>query len=115
MAAPELNRTGYAEKGHKSLYPLDAELNSPPELYSLELQSRVAEEAAKNSFKEVVKTIAATTGGNVPKPQAEQFGFHEECEYRRNHQARYAVGVVPPTISSNLSSPIGLDPICRPR
>jgi len=52
-----LNRTGYAQKGHKSLHPLDGELNLPPDLYSLEIQRRVAEEAAKNSFEEVVKTI----------------------------------------------------------
>jgi len=38
----------------------------------LELQRRVAEEAAKNSFDEVVETIPKTTGGNVPKRQAEE-------------------------------------------
>lgn len=67
-----LNRTGYAHKGHKSLHPMDGELNLPPDLYSLELQRRVAEESAKNSFEEVVKTIDATTGGHVPKRQAEE-------------------------------------------
>jgi len=68
----ELNRSGYGEKGCESLHPLDAELNLPPEIYSLELHRRVAEEAAKNSFEEVVETIAKTTGGHVPKRQAEQ-------------------------------------------
>ena len=77
----ELNRAGYAEKGYKSLHPLDAELNLPPELYSLELQRRVAEETAKNSFEEVVKTIAATTGGNVPKRQAEQLAQHAAQDF----------------------------------
>ena len=32
----------------------------------------LAEEAAKNSFDEVVESIAKTTGGNVPKRQAEE-------------------------------------------
>jgi len=68
----ELNRAGYGNQGCKSLHPLDAELNLPPEIYSLELQRRVAEEAAKNSFDEVVETIAKSTGGNVPKRQAEE-------------------------------------------
>ena len=77
----ELNRAGYAEKGYKSLHPLDAELNLPPELYSLELQRRVAEETAKNSFEEVMKTIAATTGGNVPKRQAEQLAQHAAQDF----------------------------------
>lgn len=68
----KLERAGYAEKGRKSLHPLDAELNLAPELYSLELQHRVAEEAAKNSFEEVVETIDKTTGGHVPKRQTEE-------------------------------------------
>ncbi len=68
----ELKRAGYAEKGCKSLHPLDGELNLPPEIYSLELQRKVAEEAAKNSFEEVVETIAKTTGGHVAKRQAEE-------------------------------------------
>ncbi len=68
----ELNRAGYGKQGCKSLHPLDAELNLPPEIYSLELQRRVAEEAAKNSFDDVVETIVKTTGGNVPKRQAEE-------------------------------------------
>lgn len=67
-----LNRTGYADQGRGSLHPLDGELNLPPDLYSLELQHRVAEEAAKNSFEEVVETIDKTTGGHVPKRQAEE-------------------------------------------
>ena len=68
----EFDRAGYGNQGCKSLHPLDAELNLPPEIYSLELQRRVAEEAAKNSFDEVVESIAKTTGGNVPKRQAEE-------------------------------------------
>ena len=53
----ELNRTGYIKEEKKSLHPLDAELNLSPGLYSLELEHRVAQEAAKNSYEEVVKTI----------------------------------------------------------
>lgn len=68
----KLSRSGYAEKGRRSLHPLDGELNLSPDLYSLELQRRVAEEAAKNSFEEVVETIDKTTGGHVPKRQAEE-------------------------------------------
>jgi hypothetical protein len=77
----EINRKGYAGKGNKSLHPLDAELNLSPELYSLELQRRVAEEAAKNSFEEVVKTISVSTGGHVPKRQAEQLAQHAAQDF----------------------------------
>ena len=50
----EESRTGYGKEGEESLHPLDAELNLPPERYSLELRRRVAEEASKNSFDETV-------------------------------------------------------------
>ena len=66
------SRAGYGQEGVSSLHPLDAELNLPPERYSLELRHRVAEEAAKNSFDETVATIAKTTGGHVPKRQIEE-------------------------------------------
>jgi len=68
----QASRAGYGQEGVHSLHPLDAELNLPPERYSLELRRRVAEEASKNSFDEVVKTIAKTTGGHIPKRQVEE-------------------------------------------
>jgi len=55
-----------------SLHPLDATLNLPPERYSHSVRQRVAVEAAKNAFDDVVATLTATTGAHVPKRQAEQ-------------------------------------------
>ena len=66
------NRVGYGNEGVASLHPLDAQLNIPPERYSLELRHRVAENAAKNSFDETVETIRKTTGANIPKRQVEE-------------------------------------------
>lgn len=83
-----LSRMGYAEKGHRSLHPLDGELNLPPDLYSLELQHRVAEEAAKNSFEEVVATIDKTTGGHVPKRQAEEVAKRSARDFDAFYQMR---------------------------
>lgn len=68
----EVNRTGYGQVGVESLHPLDAELNLPNELYSLELRRRAAEEAAKSSFDETRESIDKTTGGHVPKRQLEE-------------------------------------------
>jgi hypothetical protein len=65
-------RVGYGQHGVESLHPLDSELNLPVERYSLELRHRVAEEAAKNSFDETLKTIGKTTGAHVPKRQIEE-------------------------------------------
>ena len=42
----EVARVGYGAAGVASLHPLDAELNLPPEHYSLEVRRRVADEAA---------------------------------------------------------------------
>ncbi len=44
------SRAGYGNKGVASLHPLDTRLNLPPELYSLELRRRVAENASKEIF-----------------------------------------------------------------
>jgi hypothetical protein len=68
----EVRRTGYGSHGTQSLHPLDAALNLPPERFSHGVRQRVAIEAAKKSFDDVVGTIATTTGAHVPKRQAEQ-------------------------------------------
>jgi hypothetical protein len=66
------SRAGYAQEGIESLHPLDAELNVPPERYSLEMRRLVAINAAKTSFDEAVETIDKATGGYIPKRQVEQ-------------------------------------------
>jgi hypothetical protein len=67
-----VHRAGYGQEGTESLHPLDAELNLPEEIYSLELRRRVAQEASKSSFDETVESIRRNTGGEVPKRQIEQ-------------------------------------------
>lgn len=68
----EVRRLGYSAPKASVVYPLDRELNLPPDKYSHGLRCRVAEEASKNSFDNAVGTILETTGGKVPKLQAEQ-------------------------------------------
>ena len=67
-----VERLGYAHPGHDSLHPLDASLNLPAELYSLEVRRRVAEAAASRSFDEALFELSRHTGAEVPKRQAEQ-------------------------------------------
>ncbi|MES0446695.1 MAG: ISKra4 family transposase, partial [Desulfobacterales bacterium] len=64
-------RKGYSLPSHNSLFPLDSTLNLPPTMYSHGLRKRIAVEAAKSSFDEVTEAINQTTGGHVPKRQAE--------------------------------------------
>ena len=68
----DVQRLGYGAEGVDSLHPLDAELNLPDEQYSLGLRRKVAVEAAKGSFDEVVEAISTQTGAAVPKRQVEQ-------------------------------------------
>ena len=72
FGAVEMVRMGYGGPSTPSLHPLDATLNLPPERYSHSVRQRVAVEAAKNVFDDVVATLTTTTGAQVPKRQAEQ-------------------------------------------
>lgn len=77
-------------RGETSLHPLDAELNLPPELQSHGVQRRVAEEAAKGSFDEVVKTMESTTGAPVSKRQAELLSRRAAEDFDAYYEARPA-------------------------
>lgn len=67
-----VSRVGYGAPGARSLHPLDADLNLPEELYSLEVQHRGAEEATKQSFDETVGFLKRQTGTAVGKRQVEE-------------------------------------------
>lgn len=68
----DVKRIGYGGRNTWSLFPLDADLNLPPDLYSHGLRKRVAEEASKNSFEDAVLSIGATTGYKINKRQVEE-------------------------------------------
>jgi len=68
----EVTRIGYSQRGEDSLFPLDGALNLSDDKYSDGIGKRVAVEAALNSYDEVILGIERTTGGKVPKAQAEQ-------------------------------------------
>lgn len=67
-----INRQGYGGRGLKSLHPLDAKLNLPPESYSHSLRRRSAEATAKESYDEVAVSIEKQTGVVIPKRQVEE-------------------------------------------
>lgn len=67
-----VSRIGYSYPGWESVFPLDAELNLPPEKYSHVLQDLLSDELAKGSFEEATGTLHKMTGGFVPKRQAEE-------------------------------------------
>ena len=68
----EVSRLGYAAEGIDSLHPLDAALNLPEELHSLEVRRRAAEQAAMQSFDETVAGLERQIGTEVGKRQVEE-------------------------------------------
>ena len=66
-----IKRMGYSNPGESSLFPLDAILNFPVDIYSHGIRKAIAFEVSKNSFSEAVDSIKQTTEVNVHKRQAE--------------------------------------------
>ena len=83
-------RAGYGTEGAPSLHPLDAQLNIPPERYSLELRRRVAENAAKSSFDETLETIEKTTGAHIPKRQVEELTQRAARDFDAFYETRHS-------------------------
>src|SRR5580704_1007516 len=89
----EVKRIGYGKFGGQNLFPLDAELNLPSNKYSHGLQRRVVEEAAKNSFDEAVSSVGRTTGGTVPKRQAEELVVNVAQDFEAFYERRRAEAI----------------------
>lgn len=69
----EARRHGVRKAGESaSSFSLDDRLGLPREIYSLGLRRLVAEETRVQSWDQAVARIDATTGGHVPKRQAEE-------------------------------------------
>ena len=81
-----VQRLGYSAPGEESVFPLDRELNLPRDSYWHGLRRRLAEEVACRSFDEAVLSIERTTGGKVPKRQAEALA----AEFSQDFEAFYA-------------------------
>jgi hypothetical protein len=68
-----VRRYGVRRNGQRSSqFGLDRRLRLPREMYSMGLRRRVAEETRSQSWDQAVARLDATTGGHVPKRQAEQ-------------------------------------------
>ncbi len=74
-------RPAFEARGRDARHPTDALLNLPPSSYSLELQRRVAAEASRVSFDQVVRSIDATTGAHVPKRQVEEIARSASLDF----------------------------------
>ena len=66
-----ITRMGYSHPGESSLFPLDAILNLPDDIYSYGIRKAIAFEVSKNSFSSVIDSIKRSTGVNVHNRQVE--------------------------------------------
>jgi hypothetical protein len=76
-----VRRLAYRHRGEENLYPADAALNLPEELYSHGLRRRAAEESSRGSFDEAVAAIERGTGQHVPKRQAEELARRAAADF----------------------------------
>ena len=67
-----VRRIGYGGRGLESVYPLDAELNLPPDRYSHGIRRKLISEAINHSFDESLEQIKRETNGCLPKRQAQE-------------------------------------------
>lgn len=65
-------RDGHGARGEKTLFPLDAELNLPGELYSFGVRQRASEEAAKGSYDDALEVLKKHSGARIAKRQLEE-------------------------------------------
>jgi hypothetical protein len=76
-----LRRIAYRAAGQANLYPADAALNLPEELYSHGLRRLGAEESSRGSFDEAIAAIERSTGQHVPKRQVEELATRSAVDF----------------------------------
>ncbi len=90
-----LRRLGHEVAGQRASFPLDKQLNLPADLYSHPLRQRVVEEARDRAWDRAVERVDRTTGGHVPKRQAQELALkatQDFDEFYKQHEAPKAMG-----------------------
>jgi hypothetical protein len=94
-----VTRRGYGGRGLDSVFPLDAELNLPPDKYSHGLREMLVEEVVRGSFDEAVDHLARRGGGQMAKRQAEEVAVHLSEDF----DAFYDQPLAPPQAARDAS------------
>ena len=92
-----VTRRGYGGRALDSVFPLDAELNLPPDKYSHGLREMLVEEVVGGSFDEAVDHLVRAGGGQIAKRQAEEVSVHLSQDF----DAFYAQPFAPPQTSAD--------------
>lgn len=88
LGAVYVARPGFGARDKATLFPLDADLNLPKELYSFGIRRRGAEAAARGSFEEAVKLLRETSGAQVPKRQLEELVIRAAVDFEGFYAGR---------------------------
>jgi hypothetical protein len=70
-----LRRVGHQVAGQRTTFPLDKQMNLPADGYSHPLRQRVVEEARDRAWDHGIERVNRTTGGHVPKRQAQELAI----------------------------------------
>ena len=84
----EVRRKGYGARGVCSVFALDAELNLPADNYSHGLHRRMSEEVSRHSFDDAVEQVDKTSGGKVPKRQAQTLAKEVSRDFEAFYEGR---------------------------
>jgi hypothetical protein len=87
----QVRRLGYSDHDTGSVFPMDARLNLPVELYSHGLRERVGEAVAAGSYEAAIEQVGRHTGGHVPKRQAEEMAQVLATDFDRFYRHRQIV------------------------
>lgn len=98
----QVERISYQRPGVDSLQPLEAMLNIPKEGYSLGVRRRVAQEAAKSSFDEVVEAVKGSSGAKVPKRQTQELAVRAAKDFDSFYNRRAVLAAIEPGPSDAL-------------
>jgi len=86
-----VNRLAYRRRGEHNLYPSDADLNLPVEVYSHGLRELSAIESARGSFEEATEAIRRATGVSCGKRQVEQLSVRAAVDFEAFYEHRSRV------------------------
>jgi len=92
LGRTRLMRHGHTAPGQKAArFPMDEQLNLPPDLYSHALRERVLDEARRGAWDQAVEHVDERTGGHVPKRQAEELASHVMQDFETFYEQRPTV------------------------
>ena len=83
-----VERMGYGAEGVESMHPKDAALNLPRDLYSHFVRRRVAEEAARGAFDEVVSAVERGSAARIAKRQVEELVVRAALDFDTFYKER---------------------------